>query len=338
MTRKNSLDFLKFICAFMVVCIHITFPEPFKSIIAPFSRIAVPIFFIITGYFYSFTKERNRELLQIKKIGVLFVFSNIVYLLYSLFKSFLKKETIVDFFYNIFNAKTFVNFIFLNESPLGVHLWYLNALLYILILIYFFEKKWNRKFLYPTIPILLLINLILGKYSILILGNEFPEVWTRNFLFLGLPYFLIGDLIFKMKQKLNYPILIFSTIIFSCTAFLEDCLLNNFNLNLIRDIYFSTTFLAISVFLLTLNSKDSNTSRIYHFCCFIGNKLSLSIYLLHPIFIGMLSIFISVFVHNDLVYIFFDYLSPLIVFCISLAVSGILYIVENIIKEKQVTL
>lgn len=59
MNRKVGLDFLKFICSFMIICIHIPFPEPLGTIFTPITRIAVPIFFMITDYFYSLTRETN---------------------------------------------------------------------------------------------------------------------------------------------------------------------------------------------------------------------------------------------------------------------------------------
>ena len=55
--RNNNLDILKTICAFLVICIHIPFPGSVGAIITPLARIAVPIFFMITGYFYNRTSK-----------------------------------------------------------------------------------------------------------------------------------------------------------------------------------------------------------------------------------------------------------------------------------------
>lgn len=49
--RNTSIDFLRFICAFLVVCIHAPFPGVIGGCIKAVARIAVPIFFMSTGFF-----------------------------------------------------------------------------------------------------------------------------------------------------------------------------------------------------------------------------------------------------------------------------------------------
>lgn len=52
-SRVDSIDILKAICAFLIVCIHVPFPGNIGEYVTTLARIAVPIFFMITGYFYS---------------------------------------------------------------------------------------------------------------------------------------------------------------------------------------------------------------------------------------------------------------------------------------------
>lgn len=171
--RNNSLDALKTICAFLVICIHVPFPGIVSEIITSLARIAVPIFFMITGYFYNKTDKKPFK--QIKKVIILIILSNLLYFIPDI----LKNENIST----VFSLKNILSFIIFNESPFAGHLWYLNALLYVLIIVYFADKLKVRKFLYYAIPILLAIDLILGKYSILLFGQQFPYIIIRNFLF-----------------------------------------------------------------------------------------------------------------------------------------------------------
>ncbi len=60
--RVEGLDSLKAICAFMVVCIHAPFPGKAGEYIVMLSAIAVPIFFMITGYFWHGIAEKNKEM------------------------------------------------------------------------------------------------------------------------------------------------------------------------------------------------------------------------------------------------------------------------------------
>ena len=49
--RADNFDILKSICAFLVICIHVPFPGAFGECVTTAARIAVPVFFMITGYF-----------------------------------------------------------------------------------------------------------------------------------------------------------------------------------------------------------------------------------------------------------------------------------------------
>lgn len=49
--RNIGIDILRFVCAFLVVCIHVPFPGVVGGCIKAVARIAAPIFFMSTGYF-----------------------------------------------------------------------------------------------------------------------------------------------------------------------------------------------------------------------------------------------------------------------------------------------
>ncbi|MFV8815028.1 acyltransferase family protein [Aerococcus urinaeequi] len=51
--RYSSLDGMKTIAAFLVICIHIPFPGEVGQIITAIARIAVPFFFMVSGFFAS---------------------------------------------------------------------------------------------------------------------------------------------------------------------------------------------------------------------------------------------------------------------------------------------
>lgn len=324
MKRNCGLDFLKFICCFMVICLHISLPKSISCIITPLSRIAVPIFFMITGYFYSYANHKK----QILKIAKVFFAANALFLFYSCGIKLINEQS----FTTLFNAKTIFEFVVLNESPFGYHLWYLGAILYVLIIIYCFEKRFSREILYFLIPILLLSDLVLGKYSLLLMNKEIPYIFVRNFLFVGLPYFLIGDILFKKningKQK-HLWMLIF---LFMCTTLVERNLLQMFNLNATRDHYLSTTFLAVSCFLLACNYGDRVNNKIYKKLCLIGSKLSLDIYIIHPIVILAISVIVRIINNGNIIKIY-SYASPIVVFVVSIVISKLKLSVTEKLKS-----
>lgn len=81
--RNEGLDALKFICAFLVICIHEPFPGIFGEYVTALSRIAVPIFFMISGYFYSEIVKDGKCKKWIVKIFKLFVGASIFYFLFN---------------------------------------------------------------------------------------------------------------------------------------------------------------------------------------------------------------------------------------------------------------
>lgn len=67
-SRADNIDILKALCAFLIVCIHVPFPGKVGAYFTTLTRVAVPVFFMITGYFYSDTVARHKEKRQIQKI------------------------------------------------------------------------------------------------------------------------------------------------------------------------------------------------------------------------------------------------------------------------------
>lgn len=147
-----------------------------------------------------------------------------------------------------------------------------------------------------------------------------------------MPYFLIGDILSKLKPQIKSKKLALLAIFFVFTTLLERFVLGTLNLNSTRDHYISTTFLSVSVFLFAINSKNTVHNHVYEKCCFIGSKLSLGIYIIHPILIPIISKVISIIIYNDSIKIVFDYVCPLIVFVASIIVSFTLNILEKKIR------
>ena len=265
--RNKSIDVLKLICAFLIVCIHIP-PEIGGGYSVALCRIGVPIFLMISGYFY----RKEKAVGQIKKIGILFIEANLLYIAWSLLYGTVSGN------YPSVGIKAVLKFFFLNVSPFGGHLWYLGAILYVLIVVYVVDKTGVRRTLYCLTPILLLIDLVLGKYSLLIFGRELPYILVRNWLFTGIPFFAIGML---MREKPRFRIYWWGIPVFMVTTILERYLLVANDLNATRDQYISTTFLAIAVFGFALEYRGKVSEKIAR----LGQECSTWIYIIHPIFI-----------------------------------------------------
>ena len=264
--RNYSFDTLKLICAILVIFAHTPQPEIWGNHITPLLRCAVPIFFIISGYF-TYGKndikrtiyKRIRQLLTI--FGIIFLFYFSVFLIANGTDSLEHLSVLLSH-----------NFILLNTVPYSMHLWYIAAYIYVLLIILLVEKYNLYKWLFYITPILLLTGLLIGKYSDILLGCYFPPNYTRNFLFTGLPFFTLGMLIKKTKQIPNIYIAGALCIVFYILGIIEFPSFEDLGMY-----WVSTIFLSLSIFILFINIiqvKDNIFSKT-------GREDSLYIYLLH---------------------------------------------------------
>ena len=302
--RAENIDVLKAICAFLVVCIHVPFPGKIGAYFTTLTRVAVPIFFMITGYFYSDIESKK----QIRKICFLGVQANIIFFIWNITLNLLKRYNLVAYVQSVFTRKNILKFLLLNESPLAGHLWYLGAIFYVLVIVWLVNKLNCRKLLCYMTPVLLIADLLFGKYSLLVFHREFPYILVRNFFCVGIPYFCIGDFV-RQKQsseKWNKRVFLILIVVFAITSLVERFVLVNAGLNTIRDHYISTTFLAISLFLYALKSNWSNKGLVM-----IGRTYSTWLYIVHPIFITILSIVASKLGVESI----YRYVAPIVVYC-----------------------
>jgi phosphoglucosamine mutase len=118
---------LKTICAFLIVCIHAPFPGEFGAYFTTLTRVAVPIFFMITGYFYGDTVARHKEGRQIKKILYMVVEANILYFVWNIAIEVLRRNSIISYgsswniaksVFDALGADTYV----INNNPNGLNI------------------------------------------------------------------------------------------------------------------------------------------------------------------------------------------------------------------------
>lgn len=274
--RNCSIDTLKCLCAILIILLHV--PSPYHDFILPVTRCAVPCFFMISGYFLYADDGRMHERIVkgIKKLSVILLWSTTVFGFVKILFAYRQHD------WNILSFEMVADFLLFNQNPFGFHLWYITAYIYVLVVVWFIERYELWKIAFAVIPLLLLTDLMFGKYSLLLWGREFPFIWLRNWLFVGLPYFLLGAWIRKNWNSLKgikSTLTITGGGLTSVISIIECNVLNGMHLNATRDHYISTTLLAVCVFLtaLLLQQKEANVwSKI-------GERDSLYLYIFHPL-------------------------------------------------------
>ena len=299
-SRAASLDVLKAICAFLVVCIHVPFPGKVGEYFTALTRVAVPIFFMITGFFHADVVLGRKSKDQIKKIFLLSIKANVIFLVWKFVYNAVKgKQAVHVFVLEAFSSDALAKFFLFNDNQVGPHLWYLSAILYVLIIVFLIDRLNAKKVLYYSTPILLLGDLVLGKYSLVFLGHEVPYYYVRNFLFVGLPYFSIGNIIrdrYSHIERIGRKWLVSAMVLFSFTTIAERMILVSVGKNAVRDHYLSTTFLAVSIFMYTLvrQGRQGANSNRQKLLAKIGREYSADIYIVHPIIITILQVVFSI--------------------------------------------
>lgn len=285
MRRLYNIDTLKFLCAVLVVFLHVC--TPYQAFILPLTRCAVPCFLLISGYLI-YTEDRlklERHLVKgIHRMFRILVWSTLLFAVLKFLFAFKSGD------FSFLSLTALSEFVLFNENPFGFHLWYIGAYLYTLAILLFAVRYNKLKYVWCSVPFLLLLDLCLGKYSLILWHKEFPYIWVRNFLCVGIPYFSIGMMLKQWKRlRQNLcrlrNLALEGVILFSLTSLAENRWLFELHANAARDHYISTTFLAVSLFILFLSITQHRGNALST----IGEKDSLYIYIFHPLFMVLFS-------------------------------------------------
>lgn len=309
MQRNLTIDVVKTVATLLVICIHTGYPSVVGDYVVAFCRISVPLFLLISGYYYQVIIERKRVLSYYKKILALTFLSSVFYFIVNG----------IDLSYlTVFRWDKMLMFSF---PVSGDHLWYLYSLINVLVILDFCHKI-RYKLFYLILP------LLLGNYIL----SFFPKFWLyRNFLFTSLPYFLLGMYIYKnqdslmtlFKNKKRCIIFIVIGIILQC---IEVYLYKHLNLLYVRDHYLMTSILVIMIFGYALSVKFQSENIL----SVIGKKYSAYIYILH---IFVLSHYADIMEMFNFECNSFLYIKPLIIFLLTLLMSFIILESFKILKR-----
>lgn len=219
--RNISLDLMRLILAFMVVGIHTSFLAEFSEPISymltqGLFRIAVPIFFIVNGYYFSVALDSGSAKAWLAKIAALY---SVWMILYSHYWFYLGEASLFDL------AKIAHTIIF------GYfHLWYLPATIGAAAMVYFCRKLSSMAFFILLVGAFSVgvLTQYLGNYHVvdyLFFDKILNMGWVyRNFIFYGLPFFGVGYLLARnlVESKITFNQSVIVSVIGICCIFLES--------------------------------------------------------------------------------------------------------------------
>lgn len=287
--KLHAVSVLKLLMALMVIQIHT--PSSWRAFSMPLLRIAVPVFFMISGYFILLdngTFSLSRISKSIRKIGLIILSANIVYL--ALYATVLYRHG-QDIIAELSSIRLWIDAIFLGGS-FGFHLWYLTAFMETLIVIFFAVKFHKEKILFWLVPIGLLLNLLTGGYSFLVTRETLGIDWSRNFLTVGIPCVMAGVLLRRNEHRIRIhsSTLMILVVIALAALYLEWMIVGNVFYSR-GNVFLLTLPLAFLVFYSSLKATGhlANPNILASF----GEKYSLDIYIYHLLAITIMEWAIS---------------------------------------------
>ena len=141
--RNNCLNLLKCVACVGVVFIHVAFPGFWGGIIKGLFYFAVPLFYMISGYYaYGCTCERIKK--RLMKIVKKMLFA-IIFLLFFEILLHAYNSTLVMWLDDFLSWKTFVKMIVFCTIDWAIPLWYLIAMAETYLVWLYVVKKRQKK-------------------------------------------------------------------------------------------------------------------------------------------------------------------------------------------------
>lgn len=278
MNRNIALDILKLIMALMVVGLHSRFLHDYNLLyeyltVDGLFRIAVPVFFVINGFYFYPVLLKNNHLAWLKRVILLYIFWMLVYSYFW-------------FYIQDFSFASFAKLIY--KLIIGYHhLWYISGLIGAALLLVLLHKLTSFTisiFVILTFSIGVLIQ-YLGNYHVFKdtqLDTLFNYLWIhRNMFFFSFPFFTIGYLINKhsIQSMISFKTALLLTII-SIIILIGESFINYYQESRDGgfDNFISLILSAPFLFILFIKSNISGNNKniaLY----------SSAIYFIHPLFI-----------------------------------------------------
>lgn len=324
-TNYKLIDFLKLFFAFCVIGIHTGFLLDYKVgyyLLTIVFRLAVPFFFVTSGYFLSKkvkdTPDRKKEVIIdfIKRTSWIYFVVGLIYLILNLLKG------------NNFSA----DLILLNIWQLITGnswsvMWFCGASIISAIILLFIKNIKVLRYSILISFIIYLLGLLFNTYNHLLIGTDLQFFYNflfqkfsnnSNFLFVGFMYFGLGyyicqekQKIFKLKNIIWYGLLLAGTAL----LILEVTIVKK-NLDVVSyyEYYLAHIMIIPSIVILALKSKINNMISLN-----TNNwrKLSTYIFYFHPFVLELIILYSkynpNVFIRKNIPFYFITCLITLLI-------------------------
>lgn len=277
--KYNLLNAAKLFAAFLVVTIHIHFPGDFGKCVIAVARIAVPFFFMVSGFFCYYEDKSvisAKMKHKVKHIACLAAGALLFYFLFYSVTTALNGD-FLNYIKTAFSWKSIFNLAVFNHPYISEPLWFLFALFYTYIVFIILQKLnfVNKSaFLIPVLSVGGVALREISDYITLPFSTDFAFLY-RNFLFVGVPFFLMGYFIRVNKEKILEKFSTGVLILMTAAGFCESVLVQIFHNQ--KSVYLGTIVAVFAVFVMLIKFEDRYDGNKL---ASLGEKYSLYIYIL----------------------------------------------------------
>jgi serine/alanine racemase len=286
--KYSSIDIFRLVAAILIVAIH-TSPLTSINVTADFivtriiARVAVPFFFMTTGYFLyrEPEKQKLRQQQFLSKTAILYGVAILLYLPLNLYMGYFRSEQLLIQILKdlLFNGTLY-------------HLWYLPAaLLGVLITSLIIQQCRSKAIL--IIPFLLYLIGLFGDsyYGIAIKSDILSTLYNnifilsdyaRNGLFYAPIFLVMGAYIAGLRKRPSLPVSITLFVISFSVMCIEGLLLNYYNLQKHDSMYLFLLPLMYYLYHILLYFNSNRTP--------ILRNMSITVYLVHPMVILLIRV------------------------------------------------
>lgn len=311
MTKNESysgIDYFRFIAALLIVAIHTSplssFSETGNFIFTRIvSRVAVPFFFMTSGFFLISRYTCNAEKLEafIKKTTLIYGVAILLYIPINVYNGYFKMDNLLP---NIIKDIVFDGTLY--------HLWYLPASIIGAAIAWYLVKKLNYSKALMVASVLYLIGLFGDSYygiteKISCLNSLYTYIfqvtdYTRNGIFFAPIFFILGGFIADNRPQITFGKSFLGFAISLALMLGEAMILHHFDLQRHDSMYVFLLPCMYFLFIVILHFKGKRLVSL--------RTASLIIYIIHPMMIVVIRLFSKLlhiqklFVENSIVHYF----------------------------------
>lgn len=299
----SGIDCFRLIAALLIVAIHtsplLSFNETADFILTRIiARIAVPFFFMTSGFFLISRYSCNHEKLKvfIKKTAIIYGIAILIYIPINIYKGYFSMDNLLP---NIIKDIVFDGTFY--------HLWYLPASIIGAAIAWYMVKRWGYSKALIVCVILYIIGMFGDSYfgiaeQVGVLKQFYTLIfqlsdYTRNGIFFAPIFFVLGGMIADTNFKSSFQINGIAFVVTFALMFVEAMTLHTFEVQRHDSMYVFLPVCMFFLFQLLLYWKKKRFTLI--------RMAALIIYIIHPmmiVIVHFLSKFLGdIIVENSLV-------------------------------------